>query len=323
MICIAIARRFGCPDVLAGQAGSPNRSCLLNIFAPLGSTDITTVMVLPQKVSIHGGHSGEFCNHAADSLEDIVKEYIRQGFSWVGITEHAPGISEELLYADERDLGMTPEFLFRRFGDYMRECRRLQHKYREQILIYAGMETETYRGYRTFVPYLLDSFAPDYIVGSVHFVNEINFDYSAQTYLQAAESAGGIDALYRAYFDVQYEMINEIKPAVVGHFDLIRIFDPDYRLRLRKRGIWERIERNLKRIRDYDLILDFNLRAMFKGAEEPYVSSAILRAARKYDVTLVPGDDSHSVATVGAFLEEGVAILQNMGFTTDWRKPVA
>ncbi len=32
-------------------------------------------------VSIHGGHSGEFCSHAQDSLEEMVQEYIRQGFN--------------------------------------------------------------------------------------------------------------------------------------------------------------------------------------------------------------------------------------------------
>ena len=30
------------------------------------------------KVSVHGGHSGEFCSHAKDPLEAIVAEYARQ-----------------------------------------------------------------------------------------------------------------------------------------------------------------------------------------------------------------------------------------------------
>lgn len=275
-----------------------------------------------EKVSVHGGHSGQFCNHAVDSLEEIVKAYIAHGFTWVGITEHAPGISEELLYTDQREAGLTPQLLYERFGRYMAECRRLQDLYASRICLYAAMEIETYSGYQRFVPALIDAFAPDYIVGSVHFVDDVNFDYSPELYHRAAVKAGGVDRLYLRYFDQQYEMISLLRPAVVGHFDLIRIFDHDYRRRLEKPEINAKIRRNLELIRDLDLILDFNLRALAKGADEPYLSDSILRLVHGYGIAVVPGDDSHGVATVGNYFADGVARLQQYGFTTDWRRPV-
>lgn len=279
-------------------------------------------MASVKKVSVHGGHSGQFCNHAADSLEDIINSYIIQGFDWVGITEHAPGISEELLYTDQREAGLTPAVLYERFGRYMTECRRLQASYASQIKIYAAMETETYSGYQRFVPALLDTFAPDYIVGSVHFVDDVNFDYSPDLYRKAAIRAGGLDELYKHYFDLQFEMIGLLRPAVVGHFDLIRIFDAGYRQRLEQPAIAAKIRRNLELVRDLDLILDFNLRALAKGAEEPYLSDTILRQARDYGIAVVPGDDSHGVDSVGNYFTDGVEILRRHGFSTDWRRPV-
>jgi histidinol-phosphatase (PHP family) len=280
------------------------------------------VMAAIAKVSVHGGHSGQFCNHAVDSLEDIVRAYIAQGFTWVGITEHAPGISEDLLYTDQREAGLTPELLYERFGRYMAECRRLQAQYASRIRIYAAMETETYSGYQRFVPALIDEFAPDYIVGSVHFVDDVNFDYSPDLYHQAAIKAGGVDRLYLRYFDEQYEMISLLRPAVVGHFDLIRIFDPDYRQRIERPEIMAKIKRNLELIRELDLILDFNLRALAKGAEEPYLTDSILRLAHDYGIAVVPGDDSHGIANVGNFFVDGLKILQRHGFSTAWRCPV-
>lgn len=274
-----------------------------------------------EKVSVHGGHSGQFCNHAADSLEEIVQAYIDQGFGWVGITEHSPALSEQLLYQDQREAGLTPEFLLERFDRYMVECRRLQQKYRTQIRLYAAMEIETYSGYEQFVPYLIERFSPDYIVGSVHFVADINFDYSQQMYDQAARVTGGIDQLYHRYFDLQYEMIGRLQPAVVGHFDLIRIFDADYRTRLGKPDIVKKMIRNLKLIEELDLILDFNLRALYKGAEEPYISASILEIIREYNIAVVPGDDSHGLATVGNYFAEGISILKRYGFTTTWKQP--
>jgi len=273
-------------------------------------------------VSVHGGHSGQFCNHASDTLEEIIQLYIEKQFSWVGITEHTPVIIEEsLYYPDEKESSLTPRLILERFGDYMQECRRLQKKYQDTIHIFSAMEIETYTGYEQFVPYLISRFQPDYIVGSVHFVDDIGFDYSPSFYEKAVQTVGDIDELYCRYFDQQYEMIRILEPSVVGHFDLIRIFDREYKSRLLKPQILKKIERNLKLIRKLDLIMDLNLCPMYKGAEEPYISRSILKLARDLDIAVIPGDDSHGLNTVGNYLNEGVKILSNLGFNTNWRKP--
>jgi histidinol-phosphatase (PHP family) len=272
-------------------------------------------------VSVHGGHSGEFCNHAQDLLEDIIIAYIKAGFVWVGVTEHIPPPDDRFLYEDQKAAGLNADLLYVRFGRYMSRCRYLQAKYSDSIKILAGFETETCNGSEAFVRKLIAEFRPDYIVGSVHHVNDIAYDCTPAEYEQAAASAGGTDALFCRYFDLQYEMINALHPAVVGHFDLIRIFDPDYRARIEKPMIWERIERNLQCVRSLDLILDFNLRSLAKGASEPYISLPILRRASALGIAVVPGDDSHSAESVGLNMEKGIEILQSLGFDTRWRMP--
>ncbi len=272
-------------------------------------------------VSVHGGHSGQFCHHATDSLEEIIKLYIAKQFPWVGITEHSPAISEELLYPDQRAAGLTPDFLYNRFADYMKECRRLQEKYRSKIRIFAAMEIETYSGYEQFIPSLINRFQPDYIVGSVHFVKDMGFDYSREQYEQTAQVVGGMDQLYCTYFDLQHDMIKLLQPAVVGHFDLIRLFDPDYKERLLRPAIMARIKRNLQLIAELDLIMDFNLRSLMKGADEPYISRVILEMALELGIAVVPGDDSHGLGSVGANMEKAVTILEELGYNTNWKEP--
>ena len=127
--------------------------------------------------------------------------------------------------------------------------------------------------------------------------------------------------MYCAYFDQQYEMISTLKPGVVGHFDYIRFFDPDYPSRLEKPDIWARISRNLELIKALELSLDFNMRALSKGASEPYVSRPILEEALALGISVVPGDDSHSVDGVGRNLDMGIRILQDLGADTEWRIP--
>jgi len=123
----------------------------------------------------------------------------------------------------------------------MAECRRLQKKYSREIEIFAAMETETCSGYQEFIPFLTKTFHPDYIVGSIHFVDDIGFDYSKEEYDIAVRGAGGRDELYCRYFDQQYEMILRLKPDVVGHFDLVRIFDSDYKKRFEDKVIQKKL----------------------------------------------------------------------------------
>ncbi len=272
-------------------------------------------------VSVHGGHSGEF-GDGLDTLEEIVHEYVRKGFEWVGITEHAPPLSDAYLFPEEIEAGWTAEKAMTRFARYMDVCRELQRRFAEEIDLYVGFETEYYPGYEPFLEQLIEDFTPDYIVGSLHHVAEIPIDADRERYGEASAAAGGVAELYCRYFDQQLDLIARFRPAVVGHFDLIRIFDPDYPTRLAHPDVRSRIHRNLEAIRDLDLILDYNVRAYDKGMDEPYISRPILEKALELGITVVPGDDSHGVAGVGRNIDRGIELLARAGFDTDWRRPV-
>jgi histidinol-phosphatase (PHP family) len=272
-------------------------------------------------VSIHGGHSGQFCDHARDTLEALIRAYISQGFAWVGITEHMPPPNDTFLSHEERYAGLNAKAIQSRFGDYIDEARRCQKAFQGQIEILVGFETEAYPGGVEYALYLMERYRPDFIVGSVHHLGEIPFDFSADEYKRAAEAAGGTEQLYCRYFDLQHDMIQALRPSVVAHFDLIRIFDPDYPRHLQLPAVVRRIERNLELIARLDLILDYNVAALRKGAREPYIAQPILHKARRLGISVVPGDDSHSVDTVGSFVQQGILILSQMGFDLNWRKP--
>lgn len=273
-----------------------------------------------EKVSVHGGHSGQFCHHAKDPLEAVVQAYIEQGFTWVGITEHMPPLNDAFRYADEEQDELSTDFLQQRFREYFTECRRLQAKYADKIELFTAFETETYPGAFEFVEQLIEETRPDYIVGSVHHVGNIGIDFSAALYAQAVEKAGSLEALYCQYFDAQYEMLTTLKPAVVGHFDLVRIFDPDFRITLQLKPVQQRIRRNLDFMAEHALIMDFNLRGYYKG-EEAYPCREILEQAISMSIPIAPGDDSHGVSSVGLNYKKGVELLNSLGLNNPWPRP--
>jgi histidinol-phosphatase (PHP family) len=274
----------------------------------------------PLRVSVHGGHSGQFCHHAKDSLEAVVQAYIAAGFSWVGITEHMPPPSDQWRYPDEAASGIAAAVLQAQFRQYFTECQRLREQYKDSIRLFCAFETETFAGSAPFVRELIAQTRPDYIVGSVHHVAGIGIDVNAEHYLQATAKAGGLEALYCAYFDAQHDMLQDLRPAVVGHLDLIRIFDPDYLNTLQVPAVWQRVERNLAFCVQNQLIVDFNLRGFDKSTEQ-YPSMPVLKRALELGAIIVPGDDSHGVNSVGRNYDRGIALLRELGHDCQWREP--
>lgn len=261
-----------------------------------------------RKSSLHGGHSGQYCDHARDTLADIVAAYHERGFECVGLSEHMPPFNDAGLYPDEIALGRSAGWMEARFALYVAEARRLARRFAERMRILVGMESEWYPGCAPWVAKLRQYHGLDYVVGSVHHVGGACFDYSGELYEQARSRCGGMVGLYAAYLDAQCEMLDTLRPEVVGHFDLIRLHDPDYLRTLSVPEIWARVMRNLERIRDVGAILDINARALLKGQPEPYVCAPILDAAAELGIGVAYGDDAHGVADVGY----GYAVVEGM-----------
>jgi histidinol-phosphatase (PHP family) len=272
-------------------------------------------------ISLHGGHSGEFCCHARDRLEDIICTYIEKGFRTVGITEHMPPSRDLFVYPDEAEKGLTAQDLFKQFARYITEVNRLKSVYKSDIRIHVGMETETYSGYVPHVKNLIQEFKPDYIVGSVHHVDDVCFDYSKKEYDTAIHHCGSHEKMYLRYFDLQYDMINALRPFVVGHFDLIRIHDENFEQRLSTPAIHEKILRNLYLIKDLGLVMDYNLRPLSRGEKEPYLNNALLKMIKTLGIPVVPGDDSHGKDQAGGHISWAIRVLNRLGFDTHWPEP--
>jgi histidinol-phosphatase (PHP family) len=109
-------------------------------------------------------------------------------------------------------------------------------------------------------------------MGSVHHTHTIPIDYDRAMYEQARDKAGGTDErLFEDYFDSQFEMLQALRPPVVGHFDLIRLLsdhrDADFKNMSR---VWEKIRRNLEYVASYGGRLELNSSGLRKGLAEPY-----------------------------------------------------
>lgn len=263
--------------------------------------------------SYHGGHSGSFCAHARDELEAVVERAARAGFTHYGLSEHAPRDRERDLYPEERERSLTPRDLAATFEAYAREAERLREAYAGRLELLVGFETERLPPER-WVERMsaLRAEGPfEYVVGSVHDVDGTWIDLDPGTTQELQGRLGGREALEVRYFEALAELVERVRPEVVGHVDLVRRFDPPGG-GLTSAGL-AAAEEVLGAARRVGAALDVNSGALRRGGPL-YPCAELLARARAMDLPVTLGDDSHGVDQVGAGLEAALEAISRAGY---------
>ncbi|KAL8693028.1 MAG: hypothetical protein Q9218_002043 [Villophora microphyllina] len=265
----------------------------------------------------HHSHSGQFCAHARDTLEEVVKAAIGKAMEVLALTEHMPREQQDL-YPEEIEAEYSEKILHDIFAKYHVEALRLQEMYLPNLNILVGMEIDWIRpSSGAFIASLLSDFHFDLFIGSVHHVHSIPIDYDANLYEKALTISGGSnEKLFLDYFDLQYDMLTALKPPIVGHFDLIRLKHHDSGISFAKiEDVWKKIRRNLAFIASYGGILELNSAALRKGLKEPYPNAEITKEFLALGGQFTISDDSHGVDQIGSHYRELLQFAQNVGIT--------
>jgi histidinol-phosphatase (PHP family) len=268
----------------------------------------------------HHSHSGSFCKHAHDTLESVINTAIDKKFKIFCLTEHVPRLTQQFVYPEEEELNMTPATLMEQFQSFVTNARNYQNEInlsdKNQTKILVGFESEggIDDAHLNMCIQLRKEMDADIIVGSVHHVNGIDIDFDQETWNKAFETYNGLRGLYKEYFTLVKRMIKILKPEVVAHFDLIRLFantidenknkitqEEKLNITIKKDWpeVWEIIEDSIDLIVDYDLTVELNSSAIRKGWNTPYPKDDIMNLMMSKNVKFVLSDDSHGNDQVG------------------------
>lgn len=247
-------------------------------------------------------------------------EAIRQGFEIYGLSEHVPRYRVQDLYPEEvvfngscscglhltriaqEDLAV--EALTKQFDDFVVEAHRLKTKYADTITLLVGLETEYVS--EADLNALDDLLARhsgriEYIVGSVHHVNETAVDFDRPTYEVALASFAieevdildsahaQMDAYLSSYFDAQYNLITRFKPEVVGHFDLCRLYEPEVRFADYKNA-FDKLKRNVRFAVEYGALFELNAAALRKGWVDAYPAEDVVKVRSHHTISSFTGN---------------------------------
>ncbi|KAI8454182.1 Polymerase/histidinol phosphatase-like protein, partial [Phakopsora pachyrhizi] len=223
--------------------------------------------------------------------------------------------------------------LLDQFVRFAIEANQLKELYNLELELLIGLETKMIERSVNFklLENLLETHRPsiDYIVGSVHHVNQIPIDFDLETFNRAlcsfkpprvltsdqsveAEEEGddSLRLLCEAYFQAQYDLINSYQPEVIGHFDLCLLFHPKFYL-TQHQSLWNQVERNIRLAISYGAFYEVNSASIRKGWSTPYPSKPILSVSLCGKLTL--SDDSHGPERVSENYSESYNYLRDNG----------
>ena len=270
---------------------------------------------------MHGGHSGEFCEHAQGRLRDVLEAAVKAGYHTFGVSEHAPRVEDRFLYPSELEKGFTAARLEEDFENYASTIAALSEEFADRLTVLRGFEAEVVPGdsYCDAMLGYRSRFGFDYMVGSVHYVDEVSIDLTKGHFDRLVQRHGGLEELALRYYETVAEMVEALRPDVVGHLDLIRRHaGPAAKLDTAR--IRSATTRALEAVHDCHSILDLNtagyrkgLGTPYPGLGTPYPAPWLVELANRMDVGFCFGDDSHGPDQVGAGIEDARKYLLENG----------
>lgn len=243
------------------------------------------------RVDLHN-HT-KLCNHASGEMHEYVERAIEVGIDIFGFSCHAP-----MDYDKEYRMSLDE------MEWYEKRILELRERYIDKIEILIGYEVDFLEGYMEERVLNADV---DYLIGSVHFLNGFGVDNPESIFEYTKRD---INDIWFGYFLALENMVKSGKFDIVGHLDLVKIFNyyPTKDIRFV-------LERTLKAIKDSNMSIEINASGLRKQIKEQYPSKAILEMAYSFDIPITFGSDAHAIEHIGYkrdYLEE---LAKSVGYS--------
>ena len=231
-----------------------------------------------------------------DTPRAVAESATAKGFDCLGFSSHA------MLPGRFLDWALTPE----KVPLYAADIRALAAEYAGRLRILCGVEADWLEGeaepsYAAYSPV-----APDYIIGSVHFIrtaggNVAEVDKSPESMEASVRDFFGSDV--RAFVEAYFKAVRESLAFdfdIVGHPDLVRKFNAGGRY-FDETAPWyvKAMENTADAIASSGKIAEINTGAISRGwLDDAYPSPAFRAMLRERGVRFVLSADAHSASAI-------------------------
>ncbi len=233
------------------------------------------------------------CNHATGSPKEYILKAIEKGIDIYGFSDHAP-----------MNFDQKYRMSFEQMETYEKEILTLRDEFQEIIDIRLAYEVD-------FLPGFIDSRVlnakVDYLIGSIHFLDKWGFDNPE---FIGEYKNRDIDQLWQDYFDAIEAMAKSQNYNIVGHLDLLKLFN--YKP---KKDIRLLAKRALKAIKEANMAVELNSAGLRKPVKEIYPSRELLQECYDLKIPITFGSDAHKIEDVGFGYNDLIEHAKDIGYT--------
>jgi histidinol-phosphatase (PHP family) len=181
----------------------------------------------------------------------------------------------------------------------------LKQKYESQIQIRYGLEVDYFPGYDDELKDLIESIPVDFVIGSVHFIGEWNFDVDQSLYGKWSN-----DKLYEKYFGLVQKAAQSGLFDTIGHIDIIKKF------RVYPETNQDKLfEDTIKIIKANNLVVELNTGGMDRPCAEFTPGARLLEMCYSHHVPVTLGSDAHRVEQIARHYDSAISLLSHIGYT--------
>lgn len=231
---------------------------------------------------VHGVSHGEY-KYSFKWLASFVEQAKKMGLNEMGFSEHDEFIGEVEV-------------------DLIREVSRLN----PDIPIKIGLEVDYKPGAEDNIKQLSRSKLFDYLIGSVHIIDDWPFDHPDYQY---RFNDFDIDDIYIKYFNLVHKSAKSGLFDIIGHFDLIKIWG-----HRPPKNIINYVEPVLVSIKEAHLTIEINSAGLRKPVAEIYPQYEIIELMHKMDIGITFGSDAHHPSQMGLGVDEAIALAKRAGY---------
>lgn len=239
------------------------------------------------------------CNHAVGEVREYAEIAIQRGLKEIGMSDHSP-MPNGFDAAWRMDATELP--------DYLREVESVRDEFAARLSVRVGLEADFYPGTEDAVQAMIDGYAWDYVMGSVHYIGDWAFDNPDE---EKHWKQVDVEDAYCDYFDLVARSAATGMFDVIGHPDLIKKFGqraPDGSVRV------DRAESlMLEAVKASDAVLEISSAGLRKPVGEIYPHTRIVKKAAAMGITFCFGSDAHAPVEVGYGMDACLDILQLYG----------
>lgn len=247
--------------------------------------------------------------YTLDWINQFVNKAVEMEFDEICLLEHnyifeefAPMYDSVCAYSEYVDSWFHRSAGIHKLADYLELIEQVRNK-QFPVKIKFGLEVCYFKEFESFISELTKDKGFDFLLGSIHFVDDFAFDHKAEHW------AGlDVDKVYRRYFEDSISLAKSGLFDGIGHPDAIKLFGhkPSYPLS----DYYESLAKELSKRNMY---ADQNS-GVFRRCPETAslgMEEELLRILKQNTVKIVTSSDAHCPEDVGYKIKELNSLIES------------